>query len=61
MEQEKVCPSCKVVICGDIVKFSYGSPGTKAKLYARVCRYAKIPGCINDYSGEITKSDCYGE
>ncbi|MBW4651048.1 MAG: hypothetical protein KME06_20520 [Kastovskya adunca ATA6-11-RM4] len=57
----RVCPACGVKIVGeDTVIFSSGSPGTKARLWARVCQYAKKPGCINqDQSGEIQQDDYY--
>lgn len=41
------CPACGVVIAGDEVKFSFGPPGTKQRLFARVCQFSKKPGCIN--------------
>lgn len=50
----KVCPICQVQIQQSDefpVKFSYGNPGTKERLYARVCQYAKARGkvgCINN-------------
>ncbi|MBD2464951.1 hypothetical protein H6G89_28510 [Oscillatoria sp. FACHB-1407] len=46
-----VCPICGVKIIamvgGDRVLFSVGPPGTRATLWARVCRYTQKPGCIN--------------
>lgn len=45
--QEQICPICGVTVANDVVEFSNGSTGTRAKLYARVCQYAKKPDCIN--------------
>lgn len=48
MENCKICPVCSVRITGDTVIFSHGKPGTRERLYARVCQYAKDrAGCIN--------------
>ena len=61
--QEKAasCPVCGASITeSGQVNFTYGSPGTRARLYARVCQYNKKPGCINQESeliGEVTPSD----
>ncbi|WP_293090315.1 hypothetical protein [Okeania sp. SIO3B5] len=39
--QQEICPVCLVkIVGGDRVLFSSGPPGTKAKLWARVCQYA---------------------
>lgn len=54
------CPVCQVEIAGEVVYFSHGNPGTKARLKARVCQYAAKPGCINDYTGVITEDDEFG-
>lgn len=62
MSEFKVCPVCKVVIASNTVRFSNGSMGTHARLYARVCQYAKKPECINkdpELIGEITREDGY--
>ena len=57
----QVCPICKISITEDgQVKFSTGSPGTRARLYARVCQYARKPGCINqdaELIGELARED----
>ncbi|MDJ0703355.1 MAG: hypothetical protein QNJ46_08750 [Leptolyngbyaceae cyanobacterium MO_188.B28] len=57
----KVCPICKISITEDgQVKFSTGSPGTRARLYARVCQFARKPGCINqdtELIGELARGD----
>jgi hypothetical protein len=53
------CPVCGVSIEGDIVHFSHGRPGTRERLQARVCQFAKKPGCIN-ISGIPSGSDFYG-
>lgn len=42
------CLVCGVRIMNDgNVMFSSGNVGTRAQLYARVCRYAQAKGCIN--------------
>jgi hypothetical protein len=44
----QVCPVCGVKIeSGEKVLFSYGPPGTRSRLWARVCNYVQKPGCIN--------------
>ena len=57
----QICPVCNVSITEDgQVNFSTGSPGTRARLYARVCNYVQKPGCINQESqpiGKITPDD----
>lgn len=52
----------------DLVYFSQGAPGTRAKLWARVCQYLRTPEqcaqCINqDLSlrGEVSSGDYYAE
>jgi hypothetical protein len=67
------CNLCTVEIQGmagggDLVYFSQGAPGTRAKLWARVCQYLRTPEqcaqCINqDLSlrGEVSGSDYYAE
>ena len=62
----QTCPVCGVRIetaaAGDRVYFSYGPPGTRAKLWSRVCQYAQKPDCINsdrDAVGTIQPSDQY--
>ncbi|WP_228035342.1 hypothetical protein [Oculatella sp. LEGE 06141] len=61
----EVCPACGVKIeAGERVLFSAGPVGTRARLWARVCQYAKKPGCINlntDAIGPIAASDYYGD
>ncbi|MDY7014118.1 MAG: hypothetical protein SVX43_11080 [Cyanobacteriota bacterium] len=49
----QTCPVCRVSIADDVVHFSNGNPGTRARLYARVCQYAKQSGCINQDSEKI--------
>ena len=42
-----VCPICGVSIEGNAkVIFSAGPPGTKERLWARVCQYTQKPGCL---------------
>ncbi len=59
----QTCSVCGVSITEDgQVNFSNGSPGTRARLYARVCQYTQKPGCINQESqfiGEITREDSF--
>ncbi|MBX2865432.1 MAG: hypothetical protein KTR27_17920 [Leptolyngbyaceae cyanobacterium MAG.088] len=51
--QEQTCPVCGVTVANDVVQFANGSTGTRARLYARVCQYAKKPECINQDKGLI--------
>ncbi|EKD06344.1 MULTISPECIES: hypothetical protein [Limnospira] len=47
---------------GDRVLFSVGAPGTRARLWARVCQFVKKPGCINSdpaLIGETKPTDPY--
>lgn len=59
----QVCPVCGVSIeNGDKVLFSSGKPGTRARLWARVCNYVKKQECINkdeDSIGAIGVNDYY--
>ena len=59
----QVCPVCGVSIAENgQVNFSNGKPGTRARLYARVCQYAQKPECINqepELIGELTSQDYY--
>lgn len=48
----ETCPVCQVkimvgVVGGDRVLFASGPPGTRARLWSRVCKYSNKPGCIN--------------
>lgn len=49
------CPVCRVGIVQGQVQFSAGSKGTRARLYARVCRYVSSQSCINQNKGLIGK------
>ncbi|MGF1601318.1 MAG: hypothetical protein ACFCU8_04740 [Thermosynechococcaceae cyanobacterium] len=55
------CPVCGVSIAADgRVNFTVGQPGTRAKLYARVCTFNQQPGCINqqpELIGDIAPED----
>jgi hypothetical protein len=58
------CPVCGVLIEDDAkVIFSYGKPGTRSRLYARVCQFAKDKAnCINQDDskiGDILETDYY--
>lgn len=67
------CSLCKVEIQGmvggnDLVHFSQGAPGSRAKLWARVCQYLRTPDqcgqCINQDAslrGQVRSSDYYAE
>lgn len=67
------CPVCQVEIQGmtggqDLVHFSMGAPGTRAKLWARVCQYLRSPEqcgqCLNQdpgTRGSVTSTDYYAE
>lgn len=57
----KTCPVCGVQIEGEKVHFYFGKPGTKKRLKARVCQYAKEEGCINDEKEEPSGSDYYSQ
>lgn len=65
MPTPQTCPVCGVKILvgmvgGDRVIFSAGPPGTRAKLYARVCRYVQKAGCINqEAASQPIQSDDY--
>lgn len=62
--QEQTCPVCGVNIVDNAVQFSNGSTGTRAKLYARVCQYAKKPDCINqdeELIGVVLQEDGFME
>ena len=55
-QNPQVCPVCGVkilggVVGGDRVLFSAGPPGTRARLWARVCRHVQKAGCINPQGG----------
>ena len=62
-ENLQVCPICNVSITEEgQVNFSNGNPGTRARLYARVCQYTQKSGCINqepELIGELTAQDRY--
>ena len=62
-ENLQICPTCGVSITEDgQVNFSNGNPGTRARLYARVCQYTQKSGCINqepELIGELTSQDRY--
>lgn len=45
------------VVGGDRVLFSAGPAGTRARLWARVCRYVNKPGCINADGGSLQPSE----
>ncbi|MEA5463302.1 hypothetical protein [Leptothoe sp. PORK10 BA2] len=63
--QSQNCPVCGVTIANnEVVQFANGSTGTRARLYARVCQYAKKPDCINqdkNLIGEVLKDDGFLE
>lgn len=67
------CGLCQVEIESiapghDVVHFSMGAPGTRAKLWARVCQYLSSPDqcarCLNQDAalrGSVATSDYYAE
>ncbi|MBP0017317.1 MAG: hypothetical protein J7647_07135 [Cyanobacteria bacterium SBLK] len=61
LENCQTCPICHVAIApDDTVYFASGNPGSRARLYARVCQYAKKPECINKDTnaiGPLSKAD----
>ncbi len=63
LENLQVCSICGVSITEDgQVNFSDGKPGTRARLYARVCQYTEKRECINretELIGEVTTQDRY--
>lgn len=63
-QTQQSCPICGVSITNDVVQFANGSTGTRARLYARVCQYAKKPDCINQDKaliGEVLQEDGFME
>ena len=61
--KRETCPICGVIIENDAkVVFSCGPSGTRARLWARVCQFAKNPGCINqdeEKIGNVASNDYY--
>ncbi len=56
------------MVGGDLVHFSQGAPGTRAKLWARVCQYLRSDEqksqCLNQdpgLRGSVQQSDYYAE
>lgn len=60
----QTCSLCNVRIDQqDTVHFSFGKPGSRKRLYARVCRHVNDYRCINadeNKIGAITADDHYG-
>ena len=57
---KQTCAACGVVIENDIVYFSFGEPGTRSRLKARVCQYAKEKSkCINQQDVTFKPEDFY--
>ena len=64
MAESTFCPVCNIRLVGDKALFSHGGEGSKARLWARVCRHAVQKGCINDYGGgdrSFTTDDDFGQ
>jgi hypothetical protein len=71
--ERRRCRLCQVEIQGmaggkDLVMFSQGAPGSRAKLWARVCQYLRTPEqcsqCLNQdvgLRGTVQPSDYYAE
>ncbi len=59
----ETCPVCGVKIeNGDKVIFATGKPGSRGRLYARVCNFVKNADCINQDEariGAISSNDYY--
>ena len=59
----ETCPKCGVRIENNAkVLFSAGPPGTRARLWARVCNYVQDPTCINqneEQIGNVAREDYY--
>lgn len=59
----QTCSVCGVSITEDgQVNFANGNPGSRNRLYARVCQYTENPSCINQkskLSGDITREDSF--
>lgn len=67
------CSLCQVEILGmaggnDLVQFSHGGPGSRAKLWARVCQYLRSDEqksqCLNQdpsLRGTVVASDYFAE
>ena len=67
MDCNQKCPRCGVEITPQgSVLFSFGKPGSRARLFARVCQFALKRGatdCINQFNPEtetIHELDYYG-
>ena len=71
--ERRRCSLCQVEIQGmvgggDLVHFSQGAPGSRAKLWARVCQYLRSDEqkaqCLNQDTGlrgQVQPSDYYAE
>ena len=71
--ERRRCSLCQVEIQGmaggtELVNFSQGAPGTRAKLWARVCQYLRSDEqkaqCINldpSLRGTVVQTDFYAE
>lgn len=71
--ERRRCSLCQVEIQGmaggvDLVHFSQGAPGSRAKLWARVCQYLRSDEqktqCLNQdqaLRGTVVQSDFYAE
>ncbi|MBD2653215.1 hypothetical protein IQ225_02505 [Synechocystis salina LEGE 06155] len=59
----ETCPVCGVTIeNGSKVVFSSGPAGTRARLWARVCNFARNTSCINQDEaaiGNVSSQDYY--
>ncbi|GFE67624.1 hypothetical protein [Chroococcus sp. FPU101] len=62
----QICPVCGVkiqkMIGSDRVVFAHGPAGTRAKLWARVCKFVDNSQCINQDEkaiGAVTTTDYY--
>lgn len=47
-EQSSTCSVCDVhIMSNNVVQFANGNNGTRAQLYARVCKFTQNQACIN--------------
>ncbi|MGC1306843.1 MAG: hypothetical protein WA885_06410 [Phormidesmis sp.] len=64
----RLCQSCGLcgvkIDSGNTVHFSFGKPGSRERLYARVCQHVSDRRCINsdaDSLAPLTADDAYGQ
>lgn len=55
LQNTQICPACSMKFINNHPYPSWGRPITKEEVKKRICYYAKDSGCINDYTGKVTK------